>query len=120
MGFLKGALKVGGKILQGTAYVASEIVRDSTGIDFYGTAKDVMDVAKSERALNREDIVDRNTIGIEEKKEDLFRKRAELLKKALPNYPDEKLLTMDFEKFKSIREIEVYKRELMRWSYVKF
>jgi len=124
---VKGAFWVAGKVVQGTAYVASEAVKDTIGVDIYGTVKDAVDASKAERDLNEvlSESMSKNSEGIEKKREELEKKQEELKSRALKQHresfkkyiemiPDSTLLKLDMEKIKSHDELNDYRRELYK------
>ena len=112
---VKGALWVGGKILQGAAYISSEVVKEATGIDAYGTVKDAIEASAAEKEFNEitSDAVEKNSAGMAEKRRELEKKHADRLKVVLKNLPDDRILNMDLEKIKSYWDLDVYRRELV-------
>ncbi len=111
---VKGALWVGGKILQGAAYISSEVVKEASGIDAYGTVKDAIEASAAEKEFNEitSDALEKNSAGMAEKRRELEKKHADMLKGVLKKLPDDKVLSMDLEKIKSYWDLDVYRREL--------
>ena len=105
----KGALWLTGKTLQGTAWLTSKVIEEATGVDLYGSAKELFTLGTDQS------FAEMNQEGVMLKEREYAIKRAEILKKNLPNFSDEHLLNYEYEKLlHSYREVEVYMHELNR------
>ncbi len=77
---VKGTFWVAGKLLQGTAYVASECVKQATGLDLYGTVKEAIDSSAEKKEFDEiaSDAVEKNSAGVADKRKELEKKHADI------------------------------------------